>query len=178
VCARIDYIYALEQETLLLCKESEMDNFLKLFDLIGILARRRHQSAEQHFSALGLNHTEARLLTLLHQEKGVATQDELSSLIFVDRSNAGRGLKSLEQEGFIKRCENESNKKTKLVQLTAKGRQAVVEISKQREKMAQSFFGDLKEDDAGIVAELLQKAFTNEDDGTHSNMFGNETSEK
>jgi DNA-binding MarR family transcriptional regulator len=159
-------------------KEFEMNNFLELFDLIGVLARRRYQTAEEYFSALGLNHTEARLLTLLHQEKGVDTQDALSSRLFVDRSNAGRGLKRLEQRGYIKRRENEGNKKTKLVEITAKGRQAVVEISKLRKKMAQNFFGDLKEDEASAIVELLQKALTNEDDATHSNVFRHETAEK
>ena len=140
-----------------------MDNFLKLFDLIGVFARRRYQSAEQHFSALGLNHTEARLLTLLDKENGEATQDALSNMLFVDRSNAGRGLKRLEQGGYIERRENEGNKKTKLVRITAKGRQAVGEISKLRKEMAQSFFGNLKEDEARAIAELLQKALANED---------------
>jgi DNA-binding MarR family transcriptional regulator len=155
-----------------------MDNFQKLFDLIGVLSRRRYQAAEQNFSAIGLNHTEARLLTVLYQEKGLATQDALSNRLFVDRSNAGRGLKRLEQKGYIERRENEGNKKTKIVELTVKGRKAVIEISKLRKKMAQGFFGDLKEAEAGEIAGLLQKALTNEHDGTHSNVSRNETSEK
>lgn len=152
-----------------------MNNYLKLFDLIGVLARRRYKAAEQYFSALGLNHTEARLLTLLDRENGEATQDVLSGMLFVDRSNAGRGLKRLEQGGYITRVENEDNKKTKLVRITAKGRETVVEISKLRNKMAQSFFGDLGQDEAGRVTELLQKALTNEDPAARSNMFGHET---
>ena len=140
-----------------------MDNFLKLFDLIGVLARRRYKIAEQNFSALGLNHTEARLLTLLDQKKGIATQDSLSNMLFVDRSNAGRGLKHLEQGGYIERSQNKDNKKTKLVEITAKGRQAVSEITNLKKKMAQNFFGDLQEEEAGAVAELLQKALSNED---------------
>jgi MarR family transcriptional regulator, transcriptional regulator for hemolysin len=140
-----------------------MDSFLKLFDLIGILARRRHHTVGQYFSALGLNHTEARLLMLLHQEKGVATQDSLSNRLSVDRSNAGRGLKHLEQKGYIARGENEDNKKTKLVEMTAKGQQAIVEITNLRKKIARNFFGDLKEDEAGAIVELLQKAVSNKD---------------
>ena len=140
-----------------------MDNYQNLFDLIGVLAHRRYKAAEQNFSALGLNHTEARLLTLLDRENGVATQDALSNMLFVDRSNAGRGLKRLEQGEYIARRENEDNKKTKLVLITEKGRQAVVEISKLRKKMAQSFFGNLKEDEAGAIADLLQKIFTKEE---------------
>ena len=62
-----------------------MDNYLKLFDLIGVFARRRYRAAEQNFSTLGLNHTEARLLTLLDQEAGTATQEVLSNMLFVDR---------------------------------------------------------------------------------------------
>ena len=41
-----------------------MNSFQTLFDMIGELARRRYQMAEGCFSALGLNHTEARLLAL------------------------------------------------------------------------------------------------------------------
>ena len=155
-----------------------MDKFTELFDLIGVLARRRYKAAEQRFSALGLNHTEARLLIILHQEKGVATQDALSNRLFVDRSNAGRGLKNLEWKGCIKRSVNEGNKKTKLVEITAKGRQAVVEISKIRKKMAQSFFGDLRDDDAGTIVDLLQNALVNEDDEARSNEFRDETVEE
>ena len=144
-------------------KEFTMNNFLRLFDLIGVLARRRYRSAERYFSALGLNHTEARLLMFLDQENGEATQDVLSGKLFVDRSNAGRGLKRLELEGYIARQENEGNRKTKLIRITAKGSKAVSKISKLRKKIAQNFFGDLTEDEVGVVTELLQKALRNEE---------------
>ena len=141
-----------------------MDNFLTLFDLIGVLARRRYQAAERHFSTLRLNHTEARLLTLLHQQNGAATQEALSDLVFVDRSNVGRALKNLERDGHIKRRKDDADKRTNLVQLTATGRKAVTEIAKLKKTMAQSFFGDLKESEAGEVIHLLEKAVTNADD--------------
>lgn len=140
-----------------------MDNFLTLFDLIGVLARRRYQTAERYFSTLGLHHTEARLLTLLGQEGGTATQEALSNLIFVDRSNAGRALKHLEAGGYIERHQDKADKRTNLVHITAKGQTTVVELSKLRREMAQSFFGDLTEGEAGTIVEILQKAITNED---------------
>lgn len=139
-----------------------MDSFLMLFDLIGVLARRRYLTAERYFSTLGLNHTEARLLTLLSQAGGEATQDALSNLLFVDRSNAGRALKRLEQGGYVARYEDNTDKRTKFVQMTAKGRETVIEISKLREKIVQSFFGDLKEDEAKVIVDLLGKAVKNE----------------
>lgn len=137
-----------------------MNNFFTLFDMIGELSRRRYQLAERSFAALGLNHTEARLLTLLDQENGTATQDVLSNMLNIDRSNAGRALKGLELGGYLVRKKDEADKRTYLLQMTAKGRKAVDEISELREQMAQSFFGDLKEAEAGEVVDLLRKALT------------------
>jgi MarR family transcriptional regulator, transcriptional regulator for hemolysin len=142
---------------------AEVNSFQTLFDLIGELARRRHQTAERCFSTLGLNHTEARLLTLLHQAGGVAAQDALSNRLSVDRSNAGRALQRLEQAEYILRRKEHADKRANLVHMTAKGRKAVVEISKLRKKMAQSFFGDLKADEAGAVVDLLRKSLPNEE---------------
>lgn len=139
-----------------------MNGFLKLFDLIGELARRRHQTAERCFSALGHNHTEARLLTLLRQEGGVAAQDALSNRLSVDRSNAGRALQRLEQDGYILRRKDDTDKRANLLRITPKGRKAVVEISRLRKKMAQSFFCDLKEDEACAIVDLLRKSLTTE----------------
>ncbi len=153
-------------------REFDVNSFLTLFDLIGVLARRRYQAAERYFSAVGLNHTEARLLTLLRREDGVATQDALSNLLFVDRSNAGRALKCLEQGGYIVRRKDGADKRTNLVQMTAKGRKAVVEISKLRQKMAQSFFGDLEKNEAAAIVDLLRKALANEEYEMRSSASG------
>ena len=135
-----------------------MDSFVRLFDMIGVLARRRYQEAERWFPDLGLNHTEARLLTLLSEEGGSSTQEALSNLLLVDRSNAGRALKRLEQGDYVVRQPDDADKRTNLVRMTAKGREAVGELSALRVKMAQSFFGDLTEDEAGTIVDLLRKA--------------------
>jgi len=134
-----------------------VDNSLTLFDLLGVLARRRYLAAERGFSAVDLNHTEARLLTLLNLQKGSITQDELSSLLLVDRSNAGRGLKSLEKRGYIHRQKDGADKRTNLVHITPKGRQAVKAISEIKTAMAHSFFGDLNEDEISDAIQLLRK---------------------
>jgi len=140
-----------------------MDSITALFDLVGALARRRYQIAERYFSMLGLNHTEARLLTLLSQEGGTATQDRLSGLLFVDRSNAGRALKRLEREHYVVRKKDDSDKRTNLVEIDAKGRAAVDEISKLKKEMVKEFFGDLSKHDAAIIVSLFENSITNEE---------------
>jgi len=135
-----------------------MDNYLALFELIGVFARRRYQAAEHHFAALGLNHTEARLLALLLRAGGAATQEELSNMLIIDRTNAGRAMKKLEQEGFIERRKDETDKRANNVHITPKGKKAGAETAKLRKKIAKSIFGDLSEEDAGRAAALLNKA--------------------
>jgi DNA-binding MarR family transcriptional regulator len=139
-----------------------LNSFQVLFDVIGELARRRHQTAERQFSALGLNHTEARLLSILGKAGGVAAQELLSSGLSIDRSNAGRALQRLEHDGYLLRRKDSVDKRAKLVQITAKGGKAVVEISKLRKTMAQTFFGELRPDEARVAAELLKKALASE----------------
>lgn len=140
-----------------------MNEYLILFDLIGVLAHRRFRIAERCFSALGLNHSEARLLTLLRQQGGAAAQDELSQLLFVDRSNAGRALKHLEQQGYIARRRDDADRRAYFVRMTDKGRDAVAEISKLRKEMARQLLGDLEKDEAAAIAALLKKAVTDEE---------------
>lgn len=140
-----------------------MDAFFTLFDLIGVLARRRYQTAEQCFAPLGLNHTEARLLSLLCQAGGSAPQDTLTKSLTIDRTNAGRGLKRLEQEGYLVRESNSEDNRANRVKITAKGRKLVGEISKLRKKIAQTFFGELKEKEAQQAIALLSKSLSAEE---------------
>lgn len=141
-----------------------MDNLSALFDLIAVLARHRYQLAEKHFVKLGIIHTEARLLRLLDLEGGKAPQDVLSSMLFVDRSNAGRALKTLEEKGYITRIKDTADKRAYQVHITEEGQKMVAEIIKIGEIMVQSFFGKLTNDEAGIIVNLLNKAVsTNED---------------
>ena len=100
---------------------TERDPRIELFELIGALARRRYQAAERSYAPLGLNHTEARLLTMLAGEGGAATQDALSRRLFVDRSNAGRAFKRLEQAGYVGRRKDDADNRTNLVDITAEG---------------------------------------------------------
>lgn len=130
---------------------------LELFELIGALARRRHRTAERDFAALGLNHTEARLLAMLAKEDGAVTQDALSRRVLVDRSNSGRAFKRLEQAGYVSRRKDDADSRTNLVDLTPSGREAAAEIERLRGELARTFFGDLTEAEAATVVELLRK---------------------
>jgi MarR family transcriptional regulator for hemolysin len=131
---------------------------IELFELIGTLARRRYQAAERGYAPLRLNHTEARLLKMLAADGGAATQDALSRRISVDRSNAGRAFKRLEQAGYIGRRKDDADNRTNLVDITPEGRAIAAEVDRLGDEMARSFFGDLADADAATVVRLLRKA--------------------
>lgn len=134
-----------------------MSATLELFDLIGELARRRYQLAERTFAAVGLNHTEARILSLLSAAGGASPQDSLSSQLLVDRTNAGRALTRLAEAGYLQRTKDTRDQRANLIQITAKGRKAVSAIAHLREQMAGIFFGDLTQREAASIVRLLQK---------------------
>jgi DNA-binding MarR family transcriptional regulator len=139
-----------------------MDNYFALFEMIGVLARRRYQTAERELAAIGFNHTEARLLSLLSEAGGESAQDALSNQLHIDRSNAGRALKRLEQEGHITRERDHADRRAFLVRLTASGRRAVRDIGKVRNAIVADFFGDMTEEEAGRAARLLGKVLAGE----------------
>lgn len=147
----------------LLSREIVVDGYVALFDLIGVLARRRYQEAVKEFAALGLTHTEARLLTLLSAVNGAAAQETLTGGLVVDRTNAGRALQRLERDGLVVRAKDTADKRAKVVRMTDAGRHAAARITAMKPHMARAFFRDLEESDAGAAVALLQKALTCEE---------------
>jgi DNA-binding MarR family transcriptional regulator len=139
-------------------RERQMSPREDLFELIGVLARRRYQAAERSYASLGLNHTEARLLKMLAGEGGASTQDALSRRLSVDRSNAGRAFKRLEHAGYVARRKDDADSRTNLVDMTADGRVAAAEVTRLGSEMARTFFGELTDGDAATVATLLRRA--------------------
>lgn len=140
-----------------------MGSFHELFEVIGVLARKRYQTTDRCLSTVGLNHTEARLLSLLSHSGGTAMQESLSNMLLVDRTNAGRALKRLEQDGYVSRKNDLADKRANLVRISSKGRKAVMEISKLRKRIIREFFGELTEQEAREIVGLLRKALTPEE---------------
>ena len=87
------------------------------------------------------------------------TQDALSRRLSVDRSNAGRAFKRLEQAGYVDRRKDEADSRTNLVDITAKGREAAAEVDAARRRAGpDAFFGELTEAEVASAAALLRKA--------------------
>lgn len=129
-----------------------------LFDLIAALARKRYRLAEREFAQIGLNHTEARLISLLVAKDG-RTQDDLSAAMIIDRSNVGRALKALEDRGYLVRKKSPEDKRTSLVFLTTKGRQLSKTIAQAKRRMIAAFSAQITPKEAEAAVAVLSKMF-------------------
>ncbi|WP_210495371.1 MarR family transcriptional regulator [Patulibacter sp. SYSU D01012] len=130
----------------------------ELFEVVGVLARRRFQAAERAYAPLGLGHTEARLLGMLAAAAEGATQDALSRRLSVDRSNAGRALKRLEQAGHVERRRSPADSRTNLVAITRSGRALARRVADLRGQIADELFAGLSATEAAEAAALLRRA--------------------
>lgn len=130
-------------------------HYLALFDLLGDLARYRFSLAEQLYAPLGLNHTEARALHLLAAEP--RAQDQLSACFVVDRSNVGRAVKRLEQQGLVIRQANPADKRTSLLALSPAGHALAAQVVAMKQQMMAQFFDGLDADEASVIYGLLKK---------------------
>lgn len=139
-------------------KKNQPNPQLELAELIGRVARRWHHLAEHSFAALRLNHTEARLLTLLDKHGGGATQDTLSNQLNVDRSNAGRALSRLENSGMVVRRKDEADARTNVVAITDAGKSVVKEIAQVQAEMAENLFGKLSKSELRAISDQLRTA--------------------
>ena len=166
MCVRT-HIYSMSA----IVKGNGLDNYLTLFDLIGIFAHRRYYVVEAELAALGLNHTEARILAILDQEGDLA-QDSLSAFLPVDRSNAGRALKRLEEDSLVNRRKIDRDKRTFLVGITDAGRRAAADIQSVRKAAAKKLFAGMKAKDAKAAAELLKTALTAEEYAERASVTG------
>ena len=78
--------------------------------------------------------------------------------MFVDRSNAGRAFKRLEQAGYVVQAQGRGRQPDQPHRHHRAGPDAAAEIKRPGYDMARTFFGDLTEADAATIVQLLREA--------------------
>lgn len=85
----------------------------------GILNRQFQTYIGMAFKDIDITFTEYIFLANMYFNEGI-NQEELSALVFLDKSLTARAIKSLEEKGFIKRKNCEEDKRAKKLYLTDK----------------------------------------------------------
>lgn len=110
----------------------------------------------RELASLQISHPEMRILLIVY-EREVLSQEELSALMEIDRSNVGRALKKLENGGFIKRERDPKDARTFQIFLTTKGRSARDQIVEIKRNLRKTFIIDGSADELEIFLKYLKK---------------------
>ena len=96
--------------------EKRMEKFMKNIQLI---ARSADLFREEELKNLNIGGCRAKYLLAVAREPGIS-QEELSRSLFVNKSNVARQIEALERADFVRREENERDRRAVLVFPTSK----------------------------------------------------------
>lgn len=100
---------------------------------VGVLNRQSQAYISNAFKKIDISYSECIFLSNLYDNEGV-NQEELSSILFIDKTITAKTIKSLEEKGFLIREKCETDKRSKRLYLTNKGRGCKEEILSLLEK--------------------------------------------
>ncbi|ADY12311.1 MarR family winged helix-turn-helix transcriptional regulator [Sphaerochaeta globosa] len=90
--------------------------------LVAILHRNHAMYVNRVLKPWNITSGEVGFLMTLYQEEG-RTQEQLSSILSIDKAAATRALTSLQDKGYIQRRVNEQDKRCKCIYLTQKAKE-------------------------------------------------------
>jgi DNA-binding MarR family transcriptional regulator len=131
---------------------------LPLYQMPGHLIRRAHQVSTALFAeecaAFGLTSVQYAALMALRANPGVdATR--LSTLIAFDRSTIGDVLDRLETKGWVLRGPSPTDRRVKLLSLTAAGEAMLDQVADAVERVQQRLLEPLAPADREVIVRLL-----------------------
>src|SRR6201999_2011364 len=98
--------------------------------LLSPLARLIRMASEAELEPLGLRPRHLVALTVMREGGGVSGQQELASVLGMDRTNLVGLLNELEGEGLILRRRAEADRRRHIVELTAAGEERLAAAEK------------------------------------------------
>lgn len=130
-------------------------NFSSHARYFGILNRQLQAYINLAFKSSDLGYWEIILLTNLYDNEGI-NQEQLSSILYIDKSVTAKTIKSLVNKGFIIRKACEKDKRAKKLYLTDKGRKSKNEIFDLIEKWISYIFDGIDSNSQNFVIKELQ----------------------
>src|ERR671923_137456 len=92
------------------------------------------------------------------REQGGTTQQQLGDTLHLDRNNCVILLNDLEDDGYVARRRDPTDRRRHLVEMTPQGEQALEVAEEKLETLEDQVIGNLSPDERATLAELLRKA--------------------
>lgn len=132
----------------------------KISRFINVIARCASQYRSVEFEEIGLNGSNHMYIFYLCRHPGVS-QEHLSKLLHVNKSNVTRSLRCLEEDGFIYRCVNEKDKRNYCIYPTEKAKGILPFLVEKIDKWNEIISNGLTEEESEVLYELLKKVAVN-----------------
>jgi DNA-binding MarR family transcriptional regulator len=122
---------------------------------LSLAARLQERRLDERLRLAGLNRTTWCILLGVANEN-LTQPSDIASFVGIDRTATSRALRGMESEGFIARLSGESDKRTRRIVLTEKGRHAVVQATPYARENGQLLADLLTSDEADELQRLLR----------------------
>ncbi|MEK3711321.1 MarR family transcriptional regulator [Bacillus sp. FSL K6-1005] len=123
---------------------------------IGMIARALDSISNIEFKEYNLTKGQYLYLVRICENPGII-QEKLAEMIKVDRTTAARAIKKLEMNGFIKKMDDDHNKKIKKLFPTEKGKDVFPVIKRENDHSNSVALAGFSEKEAETIFYLLQR---------------------
>ncbi|MGL5244606.1 MAG: MarR family winged helix-turn-helix transcriptional regulator [Sarcina sp.] len=123
---------------------------------ISMLYRQGRAFLTKEFNSIGIGSGQYLFLLQLYKEDGI-TQEELSETLLIDKGTTARAIRKLEEEGFVRRIKNESDKRSNKIYLTEKAKKNKQSVFNILNKWEDILIKDLTSEETDIVKKGLRK---------------------
>lgn len=127
---------------------------------IGMIARALDSISNIEFKEVDLTKGQYLYVVRVCENPGII-QEKLAEMIKVDRTTANRAIKKLELNGFVKKKDDEHNKKIKKLYPTEKGKQVYPFIKRENDHSNRVALDGLSESETETILNLLQRVRKN-----------------
>ena len=120
-----------------------------------MLAHTWRTELDRRLRPLGFSHSRWLLLLHLSRHDG-CTHCELAQYMGIEAATLVKQVDHMEQEGLLKRCVSETDRRVKNLYLSASGKKAVERIRSSAAELRKEILADCSNEDLGIVLKVLQ----------------------
>ncbi len=135
---------------------------------ISITYRSNFVRIKNKMKELGLSTGQFFVLMVLSHEQGL-TQDALAWHLLIDKGSIARAVNVLEDQGYVKRITDESNRRAVRLYFTEKGEELVPEIHKIDRELEEGTLSLLTEEEKAQARVLLRKMAQGSYEAAHEN---------
>jgi DNA-binding MarR family transcriptional regulator len=123
---------------------------------ISVLYRCRKSYASRMLEPYGITGCQYLYLLVLHRSNGLS-QEKISDALKIDKTTTAKAIRKLEDNGFVKRDSDASDKRVNNVFLTHKALDIIPHILETMKKWEDLVLADISDDEYALLEKLLKK---------------------